>query len=70
LGAPEVKVAVISDAADFASWLVRRAADLNPASLTGIPMLKDGRAAAIAYVEERDAEEFAEDTLVTKPSEP
>jgi hypothetical protein len=33
--------------------------------LTGIPTFKDGRTAAIVYVEEREAEEFAEDTIVT-----
>ena len=65
----EVKAAVIADPADFAAWLVRRAADLDPTSLTSIPLLKDGRTAAIVYLEELDAEEFAEDTLVTKPSE-
>jgi hypothetical protein len=33
--------------------------------LTGIPKFTDGRTAAIVYVEEREAEELAEDTLVT-----
>jgi hypothetical protein len=65
MGPVEVKAAVIADPADFAAWLLKHAADLDPASLTGIPTFKDGRTAAIVYVEEREAEEFAEDTLVT-----
>ena len=46
MGPVEVKAALIADPADFAARLLKQAADLDPASLTGIPTFKDGRTAA------------------------